>query len=642
MPLSFIKLNLLFFLCSSLPDLELSDNDIEILRAVALKLKHNLSTQCFNDLRRAFPNSSIQSWAAAQTTLLRISGIAPILYDCCTNSCCAYTGRHKEKKFCPYCKQPRFNKKGRPRRRFSYIRLIPRLQALYGNQDLARRMLYRSEKFPHHEDKMKDIFDGLNYESLLGKHVTINDRVLKHLFFSGHRDVAVGFSTDGYSPHKRKAKTAWPLVIYNYNLPPEERFQNENIIVLGVIPGPKKPHDFDSFAWPMVEEMLALAVGVKTWDANTKEFFMLRAYLIIIFGDIPAVSMLMRMKGHNGKCPCRFCMIRGIRAPGETKGTLYVPLDRTQHPGAEDDEGTLKYEPLNLPCRTHTEFMDQARQVQFAERENLSEALATKFGVKGIPLLSHLPSLFFPRSSPYDFMHLVWENVQNNLLQLWTGKYKGLDTGTGDYKLSAEDLKTIGKLGEASGSSIPYAFGARPPNIASEQVSWTAETRSFWTTFVAPVLLKNRLPEPYFRHFLDFVRLINICLKFETPRSDVQVVREGFAAWVKRYEEYVDLLVPFTHHSSTTISDCTINMTPSGFPHVLLPYMHFCILQMALSTQDLCGQDGLTQPSAYAVASSGRSKDAVFRMPVSTNMCCTRHNLLWSSFGTPRLGRSLH
>jgi hypothetical protein len=425
-------------------------------------------------------------------------------------------------------------------------------------------MLYRSEKFPHHEEKIKDIFDGLNYESLLGKHVTVNDRVLEHLFFSGRRDVGLGFSTDGYSPHKRKAKTAWPLVIYNYNLPPEERFQDANIIVLGVIPGPKKPHDFDSFAWPMVEEMLALAVGVETWDAHTKEFFMLRAYLIIIFGDIPAVSMFMRMKGHNGTFPCRFCMIRGIRAPGASIGALYVPLDRTQHPDAKKDEGIIKYDPNRLPMRTHADFMAQAREVQFAERENLSAALAQKYGIKGIPLLSHLPSLFFPCSSPYDFMHLVWENAHQNLLQLWTGKFKGMDTGSSNYQLSPEDLKTIGQLGEAAGASIPYAFGARPPNIASEQVSWTAETRSFWTTFIAPVLLNKRLPEPYFRHFIDLVKLINICLKLEMSRSDLQVLRQGFAAWVERYEEYViSLLVLWTLLINSP--GYTTSSIPSGF-----------------------------------------------------------------------------
>ena len=60
-------------------------------------------------------------------------------------------------------------------------------------------------------------------------------------FFSDPRDIVLGFSTDSFGPFKKRNKTAWPLIIFNYNLPPKERFQKENIISLGTIPGPKKP-----------------------------------------------------------------------------------------------------------------------------------------------------------------------------------------------------------------------------------------------------------------------------------------------------------------------------------------------------------------------------------------------------------------
>lgn len=40
-------------------------------------------------------------------------------------------------------------------------------------------------------------------------------------------------------------------------------------------------------------EFLQLQLGVKAWDAYMKELFMLQAYLILVFGDIPAISMVM-------------------------------------------------------------------------------------------------------------------------------------------------------------------------------------------------------------------------------------------------------------------------------------------------------------------------------------------------------------
>jgi hypothetical protein len=39
--------------------------------------------------------------------------------------------------------------------------------------------------------------------------------------FSDERDIARGLSTDGFSPFKKRKKTCWPIILFNYNLPPE-------------------------------------------------------------------------------------------------------------------------------------------------------------------------------------------------------------------------------------------------------------------------------------------------------------------------------------------------------------------------------------------------------------------------------------
>ena len=104
------------------------------------------------------------------------------------------------------------------------------------------------------------------------------------------------------------------------NLPPETRFHQDNILCVGVIPGPKKPHDMDSFLWPLVTELLKLAAGVVAFDALSQSLFLLRAHLILVCGDIPAISLLMSIKGHNAFCPCRMCTITGVtipQSPGE-------------------------------------------------------------------------------------------------------------------------------------------------------------------------------------------------------------------------------------------------------------------------------------------------------------------------------------
>ena len=49
----------------------------------------------------------------------------------------------------------------------------------------------------------------------------------------------------------------------------------------------------DSFLYPAIQELLKLSVSVKVYDVVAEEIFVLRAYLLTIFGDIPAVSMLL-------------------------------------------------------------------------------------------------------------------------------------------------------------------------------------------------------------------------------------------------------------------------------------------------------------------------------------------------------------
>ena len=103
--------------------------------------------------------------------------------------------------------------------------------------------------------------------------MTIGDEQIPMWFFSDPRDIALGLSKDGFGPFKKRTKTAWPLIIFNYNHPPKERFKKENIISLGTIPGPKKPGDMDSFLWPLVQELLQLEIGVSAFDSIAQVSF---------------------------------------------------------------------------------------------------------------------------------------------------------------------------------------------------------------------------------------------------------------------------------------------------------------------------------------------------------------------------------
>ena len=249
--------------------------------------------------------------------------------------------------------------------------------------------------------------------------------------------------------------------------------------------------------------------------------------------------MIMRMKGHNAIHPCRMCMIKGVRVPDTRNTCHYVPLYRANHPIVIADSDNIPiYNHADLPLRTHEQYLEQAHHVQLAPTGAEEQRRAKACGIKGIPVLSHLPSLFFPSSFPFDFMHLIWENLIPNLILLWTGKFKGLDEGRESYHLNLGVWEAIGEATKTSGSTIPAAYAsARPHNIALDASACTADSWSFWALYLGPVLLKGRFSnERYYKHFVKLIKVLRICLQFEITKDEVSEIREGFQDWVQTFE----------------------------------------------------------------------------------------------------------
>ena len=269
------------FLTTVLEGKLLDEADLTLIRAYSLKVNHGLTNDAYNSLRFLFPQAPLDTLKNTEKRIQFLSGFQPVRYHCCPSSCVCYTGPYETLSTCPKCKADRYKSDGKtPQTYFQYLPLIPRLRAMVSNSSYAKKMQYRS-KHQHDPTKITDIFDGAHYRSLLETPVTISDEELPMWFFSDPRDVALGFSTDGFGPFKRRNKTAWPLIIFNYNIPPKERFRKEHIISLGTIPGPKKPADMDSFLWPLVQELLQLEIGVSAFDPIAQVIFWFHFYFLI-------------------------------------------------------------------------------------------------------------------------------------------------------------------------------------------------------------------------------------------------------------------------------------------------------------------------------------------------------------------------
>jgi hypothetical protein len=135
---------------------------------------------------------NIQLWTAA------LSGIVPVLYDRCPQSCCCYTGDLKDLKSCPYCKSARFKPNGtRTAKPFSFLPMTPWLKVTMEDPQMRTQMKYRHRTQQNRQaGQFTNYISGSHYLGLLNKLVP-GARTKGHRFFQDARDIALAVSTDG-------------------------------------------------------------------------------------------------------------------------------------------------------------------------------------------------------------------------------------------------------------------------------------------------------------------------------------------------------------------------------------------------------------------------------------------------------------
>jgi len=106
-------------------------------------------------------------------------------------------------------------------------------------------------------------------------------------------------NVDWFNPYKHTQHSEGAIYLSVLNLPRRERYLQENIILAGVIPGPKEPSlVMNSFLKPLVDELKQLWRGVimKKHDGHS---IVVRAALISCSCDIPVSRKLCGFVGHN-------------------------------------------------------------------------------------------------------------------------------------------------------------------------------------------------------------------------------------------------------------------------------------------------------------------------------------------------------
>lgn len=197
---------------------------------------------------------------------------------------------------------------------------------------------------------------------------------------------AVIFNIDWFQPYEHYKYSVGVIYLALLNLPRGVRYKRENIILVGIIPGPSEPSlHINTYLAPLVTELLDLWKGVSIEiDGVQRE---VRVVLICVACDTPAARKVCGFLGHSANLGCPKCY-------------------------CEFSEGGLARNRSNFDCstwrkRTNATHRASVREILKCNTKTAREAKESSEGCRFSALLN-LPYFDPVRMTVIDGMHNIF------------------------------------------------------------------------------------------------------------------------------------------------------------------------------------------------------------------------------------------
>ena len=506
----------------------------------------NSSQETYASSREAImlrhPDNEVPSFDQIKRRIADITGVVPIIEHMCPNSCLAYTGPFASLDVCHECGEQRYNDADRtPRQEFYTMPLGPLLQALWRDRHSAERMSYRKRK-------TQEIIEEL--QSNNGHLKSINDFLYSMEYLDAVRsgriqpeDTVLMLSIDGAQLYAHKSSDCWIYIWILFDLDPELRYKVAHVIPGGMIPGPNKPKNGDSYLFPGLHHIAALQrEGLCIWDASRNEIFTSHPFLALGTADGPGMTYLNGLVGHHGKNGCRlYCSVIGRHKPG---GSHYYPalLKPLNYRVFGSDHNDLPY--ANLPSCSPEIYHKNLRHLLASPNETQYKKRRLETGISKPSIflgLQQAKILGIPGCFGSDIMHLASLNIPDLLINLWRGVFdcdKKDDRATWDWAvLQGPTWEAHGKQVASATPYLPGSFD-RPPRNPAEKISSGYKAWEFllYLYGLGPGVFYNILPEKYWRHYCKLVFGMRIMSQYSIKTEDINKAHQALLEFAVEFE----------------------------------------------------------------------------------------------------------
>ena len=479
----------------------------------------------------AVTNVKILSLYSVRKLAEKLTGLRPLLIDMCPRSCMAYTGDFQSHTQCTHshngkvCNEPRYKQKQgpratlKPRAQMLYIPITPIIQSHYGVAETSEEMRYRDKCL---QETLKLLAVGAGVHSKERKYSDFGDSAIhvNHYqnlgLFKDARDVAITISTDGAQLTMKKQSNVWVLIVVLLNLPPGMRYREKNVIIPLAIPGPSSPGNIESFIYPLFQEMAMASEGIWTWDAVDSSYFILRAYLCGVKGDMLGSAKLNGMAGHAAFYGDRFSMVQGART-GKERGAKaqYYPLCPPQkerfNPGHPD------IDPNYIPMRQQSHYWMTIKRLSSAQTKKEQQMIVRETGISHLTLCSASPTFSHPSFFPLDPFHLFYENCMLHIWDLWVTHSSSDEQIHMDKELASQ----LGEEIEKAVKTLPPSFCGpiRDPYKKRHSQYKVYEWMALLHWYIIPIAWELDFDQEVLKNFGDFADIVETAMTI-SPRSD--------------------------------------------------------------------------------------------------------------------------
>jgi hypothetical protein len=331
---------------------------------------------------------------------------------------------------------------------------------------------------------------------------------------------ALMLNVDWFQPYKHTQASVGAMYLTIMNLPYAKRFKRENIILLGIIPGPSEPaRDINQYLRPLVKELMQYFTGVPMKIYGKKDTHIVRCLLIGVPCDMPAGRKACGFLSHSAILGCTRCF---KEFPGSVGCKDYSGFNRNA-----------------WKLRTNTDHRKSVNEIQHAKTKTERDALESKHGCRYSVLLE-LPYFDPTRMLIIDPMHNLFLGTAKHIVKrVWSTNVLDLSVRQICEKIQA----TVDSI------HVPSDIGRIPRKVETGFSGFTADQYKTWVTLYSIPCLYGVIDSDHLECWRHFVIACRLLCQRSLSATDVELADALLLQFCRRVQRMYgsDAITPNMH-----------------------------------------------------------------------------------------------